>query len=243
VPLLRQGFQARWQAPESGHHHESGVPEDMPHALDDLRHGKFRSAEPRPKQPDAVPTTLGVTPYYKTNDPNYPQRTYASAKALFDEPDWKATFNQFEADVRDLAKQHHVKLDSLERNVGVFEGEYEPSYAIKVSGTKAKVRALNRALGQKWKQDAVVSFKRDKDGTDAEAHITGIKDSDEFYAKLRDRLGDDAGASFDADGVRVFIYGADTDQMKKIRDIVQATSGAKVRFARGSGDYIETKGT
>ena len=186
-------------------------------------------------------TVVGTTPYLQRRDPGTaPRMTFASAAALHKDSRLSGLFGAFEKDAEDLASKHNVKLVRGERNVGVFEGVFEPSYALKVRGDKADIDAFNKDLGAKYDQKAVVGFTPDPQGSDAEISFTGGKDPDAFFKALVDIMGEDAGASYD-DGVwRVFVYGGDVEVMRKLDDLGKRM-GMSAKAAAGSGDYFQLR--
>lgn len=183
-------------------------------------------------------TTLGVTPYLQRHDPGSPRASYAGAGRA--RSDLDRLMGEFEGDVHSLAKQHKVKLNRVERNVGVFEGIFEPSYAIDVTGDEAAVDAYNQALGAKYDQKAVVSFLADPDGSDVEVRLTGGADPDSFYRDLVKLMGEDAGASFDHDSWRVFVYGGDEQIARGLSDLADE-HGMKMQAVPGQGKYHELR--
>lgn len=195
--------------------------------LGDLIHGKG--------------TVLGTTPYLQRRDPGkHPRMSFASAAALHKDPHLAGLFGAFEADTEALASRHNVKLVRGERNVGVFEGVFEPSYALKVRGDKADIDAFNKDLGSMYDQKAVVGFTPDPQGSDAEIAFSGGKDPDAFFKALGDIMGEDAGASYD-DGVwRVFVYGGDVEVMRGL-DELGKRMGLGVKAVAGSGDYFQLR--
>ncbi len=153
--------------------------------------------------------TLGSTPYYKTDDSKFPRATYEEALALHDSPAWKPRFAEYEDDARRMAANHGVAI-KMTRNVGVFEGAFEPSYAIEATGAKAAIAAFNKELGDTWGQDAVVGFERRHGGLDydVEFQLPASGDKNAFYRDLVGVLGEkDAGASYNGDRVGVFVSG------------------------------------
>lgn len=184
---------------------------------------------------------LGSTPYYKTEDPQAPRRTYAEALALHKDPQWKPKLDQFRRDAKQVARRYGVRISRLEPNVGVFEGDYEPSFAIHVTGDDANVRAFNKRLGQVWGQDAVVGFHQDTEGHDREVRFTKVAKQDALFADLRKIMGDDAGASYDSDGsVRVFI-GPDPELAKQVAALAKKYGTRAVR-RKGTSHYLTTGG-
>lgn len=185
-------------------------------------------------------TVLGTTPYHKDRDPGYPRTTHRAAKALHSDPAWRPLFDEFEQDAADLAKEHNVEIVRGERNVGVFEGEWEPSYALKVRGADQDVQAFNDALGRKHRQDAVVSFAPHPDGKDAEVHLEGGSDPDAFFKELVRLMGDEAGASFEENRWRVFVNEADGKLLRELLDVAERLHmGYEYRY--GTGTYSALK--
>lgn len=191
-------------------------------------------------------TVIGTTPYLKRRDPdrrkraNRGRRTFAGAAALHTDVRMRPLLDAFEHDAEKLAAEHHVEIVAGERNVGVFEGVFEPSYAIKVRGEKADIDSFNRALGEKYDQKAVVGFTPNRHGSDAEVAFSGGDDPDAFYRALVEIMGNDAGAAYD-DGVwRVFVYAGDEDTVGKLLDYADG-AGMKARMTRGTGDYFQLR--
>jgi hypothetical protein len=69
------------------------------------------------------------------------------------------------------------------RQVGMYEGEFEPSYTITVPAQKAE--GMRERLREDWQQDEVATFTYDDDGPDLEVSVVGI-DPDDFAKRLRE---------------------------------------------------------
>lgn len=185
-------------------------------------------------------STLGVTAYYKTDDPSYPRKRFKAAKALFDESKWQAKWGRFEADIDRLAAEHGVTVVGRQRTVGVYEGEFEPSYSIEVTGSTDAVEAYNAALGRKWNQDAVVGFTPDPEGDDANIELDGLTNQNEVLRSLK-TLGVD-GATFTPDGssISIFVAGDDAKTVRKVGQYAKAHAMV-VSHTRGRGSYLQLK--
>lgn len=196
-------------------------------------------------------SVLGVTPFLTERRPGRPHpdlvpsgplRRFRDAAAFRDRH--AVLFDDFERDADELAREHGVSIARGERNVGVFEGNFEPSYAVRVRGEKARIDAFARELGSRYDQKAVVGFTADRKGPDMEAHFSGGTDPDGFYRELVRIMGEDAGAAYDRGDWRVFLFaGAGTEAKKTLGALSEAAArmGMGVRFARGRGDYHELR--
>lgn len=188
-------------------------------------------------------TVIGTTPYLKRRDPdrrkraNRGRRTFAGAAGLHTDVRMRPLLDAFEHDAEKLAAEHHVEIVAGERNVGVFEGVFEPSYAIKVRGEKADIDSFNRALGEKYDQKAVVGFTPNRHGSDAEVAFSGGDDPDAFYRALVDIMGSDAGAAYDNGVWRVFVYAGDEEVVTKLVTMGKRL-GMSAEAIAGDGDYF-----
>jgi thioredoxin reductase/predicted ABC-type ATPase len=195
---------------------------------------------PAPDSETVSDTTLGATPFRRSVTGT--RGTYAEAQALHEDEEWRRQFAEpFENDIRALGEAHGIEVAEFVPNAGVFQGEFEPSYAIRVRGDDAAIEEFNRALGEKYGQESVVGFRPDPGGTDREIRFTGISDPDEFYADLVAALGDEAGASYDgSEGARVFVYAGDPAQVAAAVGLIGKHGSATI--VAGHGHYIETGG-
>lgn len=148
-------------------------------------------------------------------------------------------FSDFEKQAEELSVKHNVKLEVGERNVGVFEATFEPSYTLHVRGTDAAVRDYAIELGKAWSQKAVVGFRTDSHGKDAELRYPPGDRPDAFYGALHRAMGDEAGATFDGDQWRVYIDGGNTDTVSRV--LKETEKFPKPRLAHGNGMYEQLR--
>lgn len=98
---------------------------------------------------------------------------------LFEEP----KMLNFESGLLDDIKNKNLNLESINRKAGFWEGGIEPSYEVKISGTKDDILKYSAEHGSKADQDAVVIF-YENDGNGTQYTFNNIKDPDEFLSML-----------------------------------------------------------
>lgn len=100
-----------------------------------------------------VRASVGVTPF----------RPGDAAARFYESP----KFRRFTQDMRRLARQRSVKIDRVEKAVGVWEGETEPSLAVDAHDHEAGVEAWAAELGKRYDQDGVLLFEPSAAGDSA----------------------------------------------------------------------------
>lgn len=197
---------------------------------------------------DAIskPTRLGVTPYLQRRSAERGQpvpKSHAEAAGLHKDPAWAPLFDEFEVTAEALADKHGIKLERGERNVGVFEGVFEPSYTLKVKGDKDKIDEFAKELGGDFEQKAVVGFTVGE-GEDVELRMPVGDDPDAFYRELVEIMGEgEAGITYGGDEWRIFI-GAYLDDFEGISERVAALAvehGMQPQAFVGTGDFHQLR--
>lgn len=191
-------------------------------------------------------TTVGATPYLRSRSAERrqsPPGDYRKAQKLPEHPKWQALFESFESDAEKLADEHGVKLVKGERNVGAFEGAWEPSYSLKVCCDPDKISEYEKDLGAKYGQKAVVAFRPDPDGPDVELRMPAGDDPDGFFKAVTKVMGDDAGITMSNNEWRLFVGGFLDDPEAVIKGIgeVAAKRGLPMTTYAGYGEYHQLR--
>ena len=147
---------------------------------------------------------IGATPF----------RPEDIAEGFFDSPKAKA----FEKRLPELAQQHGVILDKVERVMGYWEGDLEPSWAIEAHDGEIGVYNLSKQIQNEENQDAVLNFDYDaKDGDDIMYVLRGDVD---WVNALKDA--GVQGATIHKDRVEIIGDDAMADQIEKLRDATKS---------------------
>lgn len=92
---------------------------------------------------------------------------------------------EFEKSLNDKVVNNNINIKSVDRKAGFWEGGIEPSYNVKLTGTKNDILSYSAKYGLKADQDAVVIFYKGK-GNGNKYLFENIKDTDKFLSKLYD---------------------------------------------------------
>lgn len=187
-----------------------------------------------PAEPEAVKvqpagtTEVGVTPFRG--------KPFKKTKEL--SPYYETTRAKgFMSDVEDLhaAKEIPVRVQEIQPTAGVWEGDLEPSFGLKLEGDQAYVRSAAATLGKKYNQDAVALFSPATGGPGRKYTLRGVGDVDRAVSMLR-RHGI-SGAT--AEGEHLVIYDMDNSLRAGILSLAKDL-GTKASVRRGNIEFLES---
>lgn len=158
---------------------------------------------------------IGITPFRSSMDD--PTDFYNSDR-----------YNQFQADVQGTAAHYGVTVNNISKVDGVWEGQTEPSVALKVRDGVTGVRAYSANLGRAYGQDGVMIF---NDAAHSDAMLTFDSAPRDKVLSAMSRAGL-SGGRFTADG-RLQIVGSGTDFVKQ-GSALAADLGVKYSAETGS---------
>ena len=126
----------------------------------------------------------------------------------------------FERSLTDLAESNNIKVVSIERSGGLWEGKLEPSFLIKVKGTLDDVTAYlgKTQEAMRGKQDAFVAFKAGE-GTGVKYAFSGVTDTN-LAVKKATEMGIKGATAID--GKSFIVYDMDRSLQSQVKQLAEA---------------------
>lgn len=163
--------------------------------------------------------SVGVTPF----------RPHDEAEGFYD----TAKAREFERHLHEVASKHNVTVTRTDRVTGVWIGETEPAYDVRVHDGEDGVNRWAEEVREQWDQDGVLLFRQDRKGSDRLFKLTGV--DPEAAIDALGKAGIDGGR---VRGRDLEVIGGD-DLADSIETLVELLGPQRVVVSRGHLSFVE----